>query len=280
MAMLGNCRAEDWDLLVATDAKAAAAPSATIVATEKEGRPGFALARPGDSFTPGERLLLTARFGHGLVDLAGPPEKARRLRLATCYPPPDPAFVGEDAVDWRRGRLWRSKGRNGFLARVARAFGDRDENALAPLGLTPPAAPPGSTPRVAVLADCPEHARALRALLPGWAVRAADQLPEGGVGYEVPGKLILTIAAADRLEALGADVVINGTLAGLLELPALYKDVPGGAAGERLFVELLDDGDDRLRAATEARLRSYREVGLLEGAMPALLDGGEPRRDL
>jgi hypothetical protein len=204
-----------------------------------------------------------------------------------CVPPySEPAAGDVTALARKRFAFWNNATRNDFIATVARAFSEADEQALWACGLL--LAGGGITltgrPAVTVLVESAEHARELLRRLPGWEVLDAVPKPPGGrPSFPIhPFKLrpldrvIVTALAAARLEVVDTDLVLRAGPESPLELPGF----PPRSVGPRrlvLLVDVADDGDGLARAAVGRRLRDYAGRGWASVGVPAWAahDGGE-----
>lgn len=261
LGRLDHSMRQDFDLLIASDAAAAAAPSLDIMGGQWEGVPGYAVLRPGQHLSHAERLRLAARFGPAVIDLgqAGRPT----LRLTTVHAPWRPMPVANSPIEWRRSRVWRNAPRNELVARLARAAAEQRADELDRLGV--PAWTGPAAPRVAVLADALEQARELAKLLPGWPVWSADGPAPSTPKPATPSRVIVTLAALARGVKLDADVLVNGTLADVLSLPGL--DLGRGCAAQ--VIDLIDSDDGRLAQHAREKLAAYRRAGLAANDLTA-----------
>jgi hypothetical protein len=271
LRMLDHCRPDDFDLLVATDALAAA-PSCEVPWSRWRWLPAFALLAPRREPSERETLRLWAKFGPFLTDLGGD-DPGRRMPLTLLGAPVTPARPADDLLAWRR-RLWLDGRRNDLLARLARAAAGQVEKEMDELGVPAWAGPAGTPPRVVLLADSPAHGRELASLLPGWELWTVDRLDSTPGGRkEQTTRLIVTLAAAARRGKLAPDIVVNATLADVLSVPGL---VGSRHAAEVQVVDLLDDGDDGLVEHARLKEAAYRRAGLLGQAPLALVSAMAP----
>ena len=249
---LGDATPADFDTVVALDARAA---------TRRLGRDG--LVRLGCGRVYGcvphdallsrrERLNLEAYFGPVLHrDPAGGAFVG--VRVVMALPPWSPPVAPGDALARKRA-LWNDAARNRFVADAAVAIAARNEVELSRLGLFGAAEVMGTNtaPRVAVLAESPEHGRILRRLLPGWALVIA-----GDPDTALPAKAVVTLVAAAEKLSVDADVLVRADGGpGPLDLRSFPpgRVFPGSAV---LVLDLNDDFDSGARRNTGGRVEWY-----------------------
>jgi hypothetical protein len=147
--------------------------------------PRFVLYTSRESLDPLQEMTLAARFGLTIYDEGAQPPQEYRIPLATIYAPaPPPASTIVDRAEvaaYKRRTLWCCPTRNAYIARLARGVEERQPEILASLGVEMDGELEDRIRRgatVCIVVENVEHANALQALLPTWAIKARGQAAE------------------------------------------------------------------------------------------------------
>jgi hypothetical protein len=254
---LEHCQPFDWDLVLLPDAPAIVAPGYQIPLVTLHGYPVFGLVGAGMRLSRRERLPLIAKSGPLLFTMAGTPPR-RPVRVVGVTPPHMHPGQHADPLARKRAVFWGNHRRNGFLAQLAVALSEKDEQTLMEFGLEPVSGASGGAPRVVVLVESPEHGRALVKRLPEWQLLVGDTACDED--DTTPDRAVVTLVRAARMQEIRADVLIHASgedAVGLAGFPPRAEE----GKGEALLIELIDDADEVARSATHTRLRAYRDRG-------------------
>lgn len=224
----------------------------------------FGLLSSNSQLDASQRFELEARFGPVIPDSAPRaclPEVTVYSVGPFAYPPPDDSL---NHLERKRRYIWHNTRRNAEIARIAtlcvaddqaflRQYGQREES------LNSNEEQSTSPSSVAVVTESPEHARAIRKLLPQWDIldgRDGDVANKAETPLR-PGKAIVTCTRACR-DGLAVDVLLRADGTGARHQDSFGPHVwlnrcPMG------IIDFTDDFDERARSDMVSRHRDYAE---------------------
>jgi hypothetical protein len=260
-------------LVLLPDARVALAETFGAPMVEEHGVPAFGLLPAGTPLSRRETTLLRARVGPLNIYRVPRPGSARRpVRVATLTAPRQWLTGRLRGMERRRQLVWHGQARNATIAAAALAYADNDEARLGGLGLTVPTSGMGATPRVAVLVECPAHARSLLELLPGWSMYNAvpdDNRTASSAKAPLTSlhRAVVTSVRAASLDALATDILIDARGDGPVDLSAFPPTTTTGD-GEVLLVDVRQEADRAAADASNDRLAEYCRRGYAFSPLP------------
>jgi len=266
-ALSGLDRAShDWQVLIFADAESARSDTGMRVATSMPHAAIYALNHWQQKLDSEDQLRIRVVSGPELYRLIdGPVDRgivtvfrvpAKRLRKG----------VPRNPLMRKRCHIWRNERRNQQVAGLATAFANGDQRQLMlcsiPVStLRQQLAAIGARPRVAVIAENVEHARALREYLPEWrlaiGMRPADiDLPQLPMDED---RVIVTLTRA-RAAGVVADVILraDGSEQGWRWD---YGPHYGLNRASMIVVDFMDGFDARSRECWQSRRMDYQRRG-------------------
>ena len=256
--------AEDWRVVIVADLESAVAKTVIDQVSSMLEARVYAITPAGHRFDYEDQLRLETLCGPEIYRQRDDASALTNVEVcwlaAASYPPDD----RRDFLKRKRRNIWHNDQRNQRIADAAHCLRTLDGPGLRVLGMDQAATvqtflQSAQPPRVHVLVETPEHARALHKVLPGWKVfDTTSVVPDE---LELPLDVDLAIVTIPRAYAQGvaADVVIRAA-----GTEHAWKSNYGPHAmygGHLLIVDLLDDFDLRAKKDAQRRWRDYEERG-------------------
>jgi hypothetical protein len=253
MRSIGCDRGDKAGLLLLPDA----AEAANSIAIEQLLYLGYAPTRiygflAGDRRLDRQQAILTEVVVGRVIHSSGLlPPTVRVLTTDGCSTPLPRVLIG---LAFKRAAFWQNDDRNRRVAAAARAAAAADMPALWKLGMLVECEETffaGRRPRVAVLAESPEHCSRLQEMLPGWKKYGVHNTGHGD-------GILLTVTAA-MTARLDVDIVVVASGGEALpELPLLKPSNRPADRMEMLLIDFNDGVDGALSQQFADRLHRYR----------------------
>ena len=246
----------DWDLILFASPEAAFAQQSYDRAGYLEDQLLYCLTPPdyhSDRYT---QLRLESICGPIIWSEVDP---RAAVHVAFITVPSSTVQPGLTALARKSQAIWHNDQRNDAIAELATAIvtGDAQTFSLNSDHLTQQLSQLRPGPRIAILAESPEHGRQLIKRLPDWelitAVPDRDGCIEDASGPNHLEILTEAIAATDGIEA---DVIVVAS-----GLASIARHFPPQRAEPVLVVDFADDFDKQAREATQQRREAYKKRG-------------------
>ena len=266
-------RMEEWDIILLPDPLGAVASwgveglSQFMRKTGWESHRMYAFLLPGIRLGRRDRIRLEAMSGEVIYYLAPQRAGVRVLWLPT--PGCKAVTEGCSALAFKRWAYWRNSRRNDFIAAVAKAFVNGDNDRLRSYGVPfrngKPVLRHAKHPRIVVLVASTQQAQELAQRLPGWNVMDAvpkKSTEDDAAGGDTPSLgTIITETRASK-DGLYADILIRaGGSSGIL----CFKDFPPQLTDKEkrdaIVIDFTDTFDERAIEDANRRRREYDLAG-------------------
>jgi hypothetical protein len=253
----------DWPVLIFADVESARSDTGMQQAVSMPGSVIYAIIPVDQRLDEEDRLRLRITCGPVLFRLPGDSLADTDVTVLSVRAKGTRLPLPRNGLNRKRQEIWHQVKRNQQTAMWAEAFVSANLDRIGGCGIAVDAIQQqlqdiGQHPRVAIIVECPEHARELRRMLPGWRVAAGARLADKHLPtfpLDCP-RVIITRARA-KAAGLAADVVILADGTGQAWSDDYGPD-PYFDRRSMIVVDLFDTFDARVLDCKRSRLADYR----------------------